>query len=185
MAIVSLKNKTKSGELLVGNTPPGRGFQLLASTTVGSGGAATITFSSIPSDYTHLQIRGIYDSVFQADNTLRFNSDSGSNYSWHSVYGQGSSVTAINSVNSTNCYFGYTANVASVNGCVIDILDYKNTNKYKTIRALAGYDANGSGFIFFSSGSWRNTNAITTITLHSDTNFTQYSHFALYGILGV
>ena len=68
---------------------------------------------------------------------------------------------------------------------VIDILDYANTNKYKTLRTLNGGDANGSGNIQIESGSWRNTAAITSITLtHNGSGFTQYSSFALYGIKG-
>jgi len=70
---------------------------------------------------------------------------------------------------------------------VIDILDYANTNKYKTTRALAGLDINAAGgFIALRSGNWRNTNAITTITLKPESSriFAQYSQFALYGIKG-
>jgi len=68
---------------------------------------------------------------------------------------------------------------------VIDILDYANANKYKTIRSLSGTDYNNSnGRLFYSSGNWRSTSAVTTITLTNDsgTNFTQYSSFALYGV---
>ena len=70
---------------------------------------------------------------------------------------------------------------------VIDILDYANTNKYKTVRTLSGDDKNGSGYVVFGSGLWQNTNAVSTITLtnHGATNFQQYSSFALYGIKGV
>jgi len=77
-------------------------------------------------------------------------------------------------------------NTASVFAAyVIDILDYANTNKYKTSRNLAGYDNNSGGRVSLNSGNWRNTNAITSITLtcRSD-NFQQYSQFALYGIKG-
>jgi len=81
-------------------------------------------------------------------------------------------------------------NIAAANGtasafgtAVIDILDYANTNKYKTVRTLAGWDANGSGLVSFWSGSWRNTNATTTITLLPNLgNWAQYSQFALYGV---
>ena len=71
------------------------------------------------------------------------------------------------------------------NGLIIDILDYKDTNKYKTLRGLGGNDANGSGYVSFNSGSWRSTSAITSIKLYPDTgSFNTYSHFALYGIKG-
>jgi hypothetical protein len=66
---------------------------------------------------------------------------------------------------------------------ILDILDYKDTNKYKTARSLDGSDANGSGEISLRSGSWRNTAAITSITLTpTGTGIAQYSSFALYGI---
>jgi hypothetical protein len=66
---------------------------------------------------------------------------------------------------------------------VIDILDYANTNKYKTTRSFSGADNNGSGFVQFMSGLWMNTAAITSITiLPNSDNFAQYSSFALYGI---
>jgi len=81
-----------------------------------------------------------------------------------------------------------TANYFGVG--IIDILDYANTNKYKTLRGVLGLslnaaDASGSfGRVNMSSGSWRNTNAISSITLYPTlgTGFTQYSSFALYGI---
>jgi hypothetical protein len=64
------------------------------------------------------------------------------------------------------------------------VLDYGNTNKNKTVKTLAGYDGNGSGEIWFTSTLWNNTNAITSMTISSNFNFTQYSSFALYGIKG-
>jgi subtilase family serine protease len=70
---------------------------------------------------------------------------------------------------------------------IIDILDYANTNKYKTIRILSGNDNNGSGTIRFSSGAlYSNTNAVSSITLVSGSsgNWSEYSQFALYGIKG-
>ena len=68
---------------------------------------------------------------------------------------------------------------------IIDLLDYSNTNKYKTLRVLAGYDTNGAGVVLLGSGLWMNTNAISSIAItpYSGT-FTQYTQFALYGIKG-
>lgn len=168
-------------------------YESIATVTVGAGGSSSITFSSIPSTYKHLQIRGIGRTArANADDNayIRFNSDTGNNYAWHSLYGTGSSVTAY-AVSTTNYaqILATSANstTASVfNGSVIDILDYANTNKYKTVRALSGFDANGSGIIYFNSGLWQNTSAITTIDLAGITgsNWSQYSSFALYGVKG-
>jgi hypothetical protein len=68
----------------------------------------------------------------------------------------------------------------------MDILDYANTSKNKTIRMLSGNDRNGSGDIILISGLWASTSAINQIDLRleSAANFAQYSQFALYGIKG-
>ena len=195
MAVISIKNKTKSGSLLVGNAPfiP-TDFESIATVTVGSGGASSITFSSIPSTYQHLQIRAIARSNRTAGvdiMSMRMNSDTGNNYSDHLLYGDGSSAqTDRNSTyGKINIQRLASDNLSAsiFSGFVIDILDYTNTNKYTTIRYLGGYDANGSGRVGIGSGLWQNTSAITTITLEGleySSNYNQYSSFALYGIKG-
>ena len=81
---------------LAGNAPVLYDFTSLQTVTVGSGGQTTITFSSIPPTYTHLQIRWLAreNTGAQADPSqnirIRFNSDTGSNYSIHRLYGLGS-----------------------------------------------------------------------------------------------
>lgn len=189
MAITSIKNKGKYGEVLAGNTPPGRGFVLLNSVTVGSGGQSTISFTSIPQTYTHLQVRAICKGSSAEYLRIRFNGDTGSNYFAHNIQCNGSAVNAYAHTSITGAYLfpsgmSDTANVFS--GVLVDILDYKNTNKNKTTRSLHGQDTNGAGFIYFMSGAWNSTAAITSIDfVISSGTFTQYSHFALYGILGV
>jgi hypothetical protein len=64
----------------------------------------------------------------------------------------------------------------------LDILDYKDTNKYKTVRDLSGLDANGSGGVEFGSGLWMNTAAINTLKVYAIGNLVQYTQFALYGV---
>lgn len=164
-------------------------FESIATTTVGVGGALSITFSSIPSTYTHLQIRGInkdtgVGSGFQVLG-VQFNGDTGSNYSLHRLTGNGTAAAAGAGSNTTTFYTGTTVlNTANTyGGFILDILDYANTNKYKTARSLDGSDGNGSGEISLRSGSWRSTSAITSITLTTTgTLIAQYSSFALYGI---
>jgi hypothetical protein len=84
--------------------------------------------------------------------------------------------------------FPADGNSASIFGSgVVDILDYKNTNKNKTIRSIGGYDINGSGsgyaYTSFYSGNWRSTSAVTSITFTMVAgDYAQYSSFALYGI---
>jgi hypothetical protein len=70
-------------------------YESIATVTVGSGGAANVEFTSIPATYTHLQVRGIGRSLEANTGVdvqyLRFNSDTGSNYAWHQLVGNGSS----------------------------------------------------------------------------------------------
>ena len=170
-------------------------FESIATVLVGSGGTTSVSFTSIASTWKHLQIRWIArentGSVSTPDENvrIRFNSDTGSNYSIHRLSGTGSSTYADGYNNQSDVVatgFSGNAATAGIYGAgVIDILDYANTNKYKTIRALSGVDQNGSGAIWFNSGNWRNTSAITSIELRESTNgFKQYSQFALYGIKG-
>ena len=167
-------------------------FESIATVTVGGGGAANVEFTSIPATYTHLQIRGIAKDDAGTPQTrfltFRFNSDTASNYSWHYLTGNGSSPSSAagTSENYAIASFVNEGGTSIFGAAVIDILDYANTNKYKTVRGLGGYDLNGSGEATLASGSWRSTSAITSITLDLRStqagNFNQYSSFALYGI---
>ncbi len=159
-------------------------YESIATVTVGGGGSSSISFTSIPSTYAHLQIRiteAYSGSGFNP--RVRFNSDTGSNYSWHYVLGDGTSASAGAGASVTSMFLNSNTALSTMTVHIIDILDYVNTNKYKTIRVLDGYDANGSGYIDLWSGNWRNTSAITNITIDGGT-FAQYSSFALYGIRG-
>jgi hypothetical protein len=169
-------------------------FESIATVTVGSGGATSAEFTSIPATYSHLQVRLLGRDTRNAsgDNfSIQFNSDTNAaNYvSYHWILGDGSTVSAgvvaggvqgqivIGEVSTAQT----SANIFSAG--VFDILDYANTNKYKTVRNLNGLDKNGSGALTFSSGLWMSTNAITNIKIFGNNgNWAQYSHFALYGI---
>lgn len=175
---------------LGGGAPPDLGaYEAIQTYTVGGGGSSTITFSSIPSTYKHLQVRIIGNVSTDGNLLMRVGNgsvDSGSNYSWHQMYGVGSgSGGAAAGANSTQTYFASMVATSYVFGAsIIDILDYADTNKYKTFRGLDGYDANGSGVVDLASGSWRNTAAINTLEFRCAGTFNQYSSFALYGIKG-
>lgn len=170
---------------------PSNSYDSIATTTVGAGGTSTITFSSIPSTYKHLQIRAFArcaTATVVRNITLRINSDTGANYATHYLYGDGASALAAADVSAAFMYAGIAAGAsanASVFGAnVMDILDYANSNKNKTVRNLRGVDNNGSGTVYLVSGMWNNTAAVSTITLavEGGANFDQYSSFALYGI---
>ena len=122
------------------------------------------TFTNIPQTYTHLQVRVMtHDSgaTSPIDIALRVGSstsavDTGNNYAYHRLYGNGTGAYSDNGTTTSfiSCAFcpgsGISSSIMGV--AVIDILDYANTNKYKTVRALGGYDANGSGNANFHSG---------------------------------
>ena len=169
-------------------------YQAIMTATVDSGGASSITFSSIPSTYKHLQVRAIARSTAIYSQTLlkvNFNSDTGTNYAFHYLRGTGSAAQATSSVSNNHIRldnFPEASQTASVYGAfVLDILDYTNTNKNKVTRALTGFDSNGDGVVALQSGLWMNTSAISTITIDGTYDagvFAQYSSFALYGIKG-
>lgn len=175
-----------------GGLVAGGDFESIATVSVGSGGQSTVEFSSIPATYKHLQIRGIARSnraAFASDPLLiQVNSDTATNYSWHYLVGDGSSASSAAGATQSSMTNYLIANntVSNVFGAfVIDVLDYANTNIYKTFRSLMGVDNNGSGFISLNSGNWRSTSAITSIKLTAQNgDLMQYSHFALYGIKG-
>lgn len=165
-------------------------FESIASTTA-SGGETSITFSSIPGTYQHLQVRIIgrrsgtgttFDQQY-----LQFNNDTGANYAWHYLSGDGSAVLATGTSSSTSGTGliiprgGTTASTFSAT--IIDIHDYASTSKNKTVKSITGYDVNGSGQIWLTSSLWINTNAITSIKFVTDA-LAAGSTFALYGIKG-
>jgi hypothetical protein len=177
-------------------------YESIATTTVGSGGSTTISFSSIPSSYKHLQLRGIARTntgTSLQDVRIRFNSDSSSNYSSHKLYGDGTGAYAAGNASQTSGFAGLAvdgsvgSNAYFISGSIIDILDYTSTVKAKTIRVLSGNDSNtntGVGYLQYGSAAWyKNTasvyESVTDITLSlSGNSYAQYSSFALYGIKG-
>jgi hypothetical protein len=163
-------------------------YESIATTTVGAGGASSVTFSSIPSTYTHLQVRIMARSSynFTADYMTLTVPSAGTYY--HVLYGNGSSTTSLGSnyIKLVTLMPGATSTASAFTTAVVDILDYTSTNKTKTMRSLNGYDANGSGTVGLFSANIDTTSAISTLTFSSDnaSNFVQYSSFALYGIRG-
>ena len=174
----------------VGAGPSGD-FQSIATTTVGAGGQTTITFSSIPSTYKHLQLRLFGRATGSSDYATQyavFNSDTGSNYAYHQLFAEGASFTSSASTSTSfialQLFAGGLSSANIFGGIIVDILDYADTNKFKTVRQLGGVDRSGSGYIILNSGLWRSTSAISSISMGTDGNFAQYTHAALYGIKG-
>jgi hypothetical protein len=152
---------------------------------------SSITFSNIPQTYTHLQIRYLAQSTNSAvaeDNLgFRFNYDATANYTRHYLHGSNTTASAGANTGVTQVY-ATCAQTSSTypnifGSGILDILDYTNTNKYKTTRAISGVDFNAvGGAIQFTSGLWINTAAITTINIRAlSGNLATYSSFSLYG----
>ena len=188
----SLTTGSKSSKFWDQETLPGA-FESIAVAT-SSGSDATITFSNIPQNYTHLQIRfsGRQSGAGSMPGaTIKPNSATGSPYAWHNVYGSGSGSPATQNgttAGSLPIFQGIAAVSATANvfsSAILDILDYASTTKNKTFRCLSGADLNGGGEIHFTSGLWMSTAAITQLDITSNaTSFVQYTQAALYGIRG-
>jgi len=165
---------------------------------VGSGGSgspsAIFSFSSIPQTFTHLQVRGFVRSTYAAtEDTLyayNFNNNGASTGSaYHTLFGNGTGVSATGGTGSFSSIVGFIpGNTATANvygQFILDILDYTNTNKNKTLRIITGYDNNGSGTVGLFSNlplTLPGTSAITTMSFLCNGNITADSRFDLYGI---
>lgn len=170
-------------------------FESIATTTVGAGGQATISFTSIPNTYKHLQLRAIVRDASAVNDfsatKMVINSDTSTAYTRHILYGD----YAGNYASGYNGTTGYCLSVVANQGSttantfctnVIDFIDYQNTNKYKTIRTIYGTATNAISQEGIFSNLWQSTSAISSLsfTFASAANFAQYTHFALYGIKG-
>ena len=168
----------------------------IATTTL-TGSSATVTFSSIPATYTHLQLRIMAQCnrpTYAGDSCLvTVNGDTAYNYPQHSIQGDGSTATATGTTTSYNALNIRNAMGSSAGpgfaAIVVDFLDYSNTSKNKTMRFLGGHDNNGTvsgygGYMVFGSSLWLNTSAVTSLSLRPETGtlWNTYSSFALYGI---
>ena len=168
-------------------------YYSLAVTTLSST-TSSIRFDGIPSGYRHLQLRYIArDSTATADANsvlLRFNGDSGSNYTRHYFYGDGNSMASgyvLQSYNDSGLLAGggIAANCFGIG--IVDILDYSHESKNTTVRAYSGMESNyGAGnknYVMSNSGAWLNTSALSSITVTTNgTSFVANSSFALYGV---
>lgn len=195
MARSSLANKKYYRSLLAGNDAVSYGAYELISTTILAATSSSVTFSSIPSTYKHLQVRATvrnanggatYDT-----GTITINADAtAANYYYHSLEGNGSGVN----VPSANTNVGSLRHVATslntvsaFSAVIVDVLDYSSASKYKTLRTLSGqhnstYSSYGVGL---SSLFWKNTAAITSLSLSSaGGQWVIGSRFSLYGIKG-
>jgi hypothetical protein len=165
----------------------------LISTTIADGSTGTITFSSLPSGYKHLQVRATIRSSRSSNVDslrVRLNGNTGSNYANHRLYGQGSSVASDNDLSQTSMLGGLISSNQKATGifsaAVIDILDCFTANKKPVIRSFVGTQTAGVDYIQLTSGLFNSDAAVTSVTLFPTTgpNWVSGSRFSLYGIVG-
>jgi len=158
-------------------------YDKIATTTLSSA-AATITFSSIATSWTDLGVilttRGASGSVLR----LRFNSDTGTNYSRTNLIGNGTTASSTRSTTQNNIGIGFGITTSGIWGLyTINIFSYAGST-YKTCLVTASEDENGSGSVTSRVGLWQNTAAITTIDLSATSGTLDAGTTAtLYGIL--
>ena len=157
-------------------------YEKIATTTLGTA-SSTITFSSIPTSYTDLRLVLTFKTSSNGlQSELRFNSDSGANYSQTRLWGNGSSATSGRRNNATNILAEvYGGNTTNPHLTTFDIFSYTGSSN-KSLLTTANEDDNGSGGVVYGVGLWRDTSVISTITLTSS-DFASGTTATLYGIL--
>jgi hypothetical protein len=152
----------------------GSTYTPIATQTLGSS-ASTVTFSSIPSTYTDLVLVAGASMASGSTPGLQYNGDTGTSYSRTILEGNGSSASSsrTSNANSLDIYVP-----SSPYTLIFDIQNYSNTTTYKTTL----YTARTSSWLGQWVGLWRNTNAITSLSLTGGSSFAAGSVFTLYGI---
>ena len=166
---------------------PTQTYELINTQIVSGSSTSTITFnvSSFASTYRHLQVRLVTKSATTNNNTLlRFNGDTATNYNWHLLAGDGSSVASYNGANADFIFAAPLTPTTGFGASVVDILDAYSTTKNKTVRALGGVSEGIYIHSTLYSGAWRSTSAITSVVLTSSSPFAANSRFSIYGIRG-
>jgi hypothetical protein len=144
-----------------------------------------VTFSSIPATYRDLVIITNQTMVSGTghDTSLRFNNDTGSNYTNVYALGDGSAPYS-GTATTTYADCGFMPLFATVPfNRIINIMDYSATDKHKSIISRAS-SAISSGQVAMYGNRWANTAAITTIRVFSGAgnSYAAGSTFNLYGV---
>jgi hypothetical protein len=157
-------------------------YEKIATTTLSSA-QATVDFTSISGSYTDLiLIMQVTTSSGGNYSRIRFNSDTGSNYSFTRVSGTGSSATSSRGSNQTYIEIDNESFVnTTIANRILQIQNYSNTTTFKTVLGRNNNSSNGTGA---TAGLWRSTSAITSISvfLEASGTFNSGSTFTLYGI---
>jgi hypothetical protein len=188
--IISSKGGLSSGGYgqfaYAANLAPTNSYFPIASYTVPSGNVVgTMTLANIPQTYSHLQIRMLTLTSQQGSGMyMYFNGDTtNANYRSHGIAGDGSTATAYTYAIPFQPWTAGGAGATAPGSAIIDILDYRDTNKNKVSRGISGYDANGTGLIFPGSALWPYTSAITSIQFgNPGTTYYAGTNISIYGV---
>lgn len=176
----------------------GRASFYKIATLTSSGSQSSFTFSSIPTTFKALQIRGIAKTANTSNNgdqgfAITVDGISTSSYTWHQLYGNGSSTGIVQNFSSSLISFddgaptSYTGTSSTFGVSIFNIIDYNSSSKYKTIQNIGGstLNAGAGGYgIGLDSGMLAGLNTVSSITISStDTyNFVSGTTFTLYGV---
>ena len=165
--------------------PAGSTYTPIATTTLGSA-TSSYTFSSIPSTYTDLVLVTNLSSASNANIYFRLNGDTGTNYSFTFLSGDGSTANSSrtsNAAQGTATWTGASMN-SSWTTCVANFMNYSNTTTYKTfLTRYAAINTVNQGEASAVVNLWRSTAAINSITVLSlSPNYSIGSTLTLYGI---
>jgi hypothetical protein len=152
----------------------------LANITLGST-AASVTFGSIPATYRDLVV--VFSGFATNRGSFRINGDTGGNYAWQRMSGNGSSVTATSTGADSAGKLSESASGSAVIPMLfnLNLMDYSQTNKHKTIISTAAQAATGTDAIV---NRWQNTAAITSIQIFLVSgSWAAGTTAALYGIV--
>ena len=155
-------------------------YEPIATTTLGSA-ANTTTFSGISGSYTDLILVTNVIGTGDLQINCRVNGDTGTNYSTTYIGGNGTNVVSSRqssaSFMGTDLYFSVTTNG---NATILQFQNYSNSTTYKTMLSRSNAADKGTNA---TVSLWRNTAAITSITLYTTSNnFNTGSTFTLYGV---
>lgn len=166
---------------------PDTSTEVAIATTTLSSTATSVTFSGISGAYTDLRlVARVSASANFVGVLVRFNSDTGTNYSDTYLNGNGSTASSSRNTGATYINLNPGNNFPTDPGGLLecDIFSYAGSTN-KTVIATTSVDRNGAGTISKTVGLWRNTSAITSITMLTNAvdGYAAGSMFTLYGIL--
>ncbi len=158
-------------------------YEKIATTTLGSNNNI-VEFTSIGSGYTDLRLIFVPLGTSTQNMNMTINGDTGSNYSWTNLRGDGSAAYSgrATSQANINLTFGTSITTTNPNLYELDFFSYAGST-YKTLLNKYSADKNGSGNLGVQVGLWSSTSAITQITFTAATNFATGTTATLYGIL--